>query len=83
VKCPVCKRTTVVVDSRPNFDTGAIRRRRECRSVYCRRRFSTVEINVDHLMNIEIRQAIEEFQENLSRISAGLAEELHEEDQAH
>jgi hypothetical protein len=34
-------------------------------------------------MNIEIRQAIEEFQENLSRISAGLAEELHEEDQAH
>jgi transcriptional regulator NrdR family protein len=52
IECPECRKLeTRVVDSRPSYERGSIRRRRECLS--CDYRWSTFEVDADRLALLE------------------------------
>ena len=50
MKCPKCGGPcSEVIDSRPSPGLERIRRRRECLSVKCKKRWTTLEVAVDSL----------------------------------
>ena len=52
IECPECRRQyTRVIDSRPSYERGSIRRRREC--LGCLFRWSTYEVDADRLDLLE------------------------------
>ncbi len=52
IQCPECAHTaTRVVDSRPEYARGSVRRRREC--VACGARWHTLELMADRVMLLE------------------------------
>ena len=56
IGCPECRRQyTRVVDSRPSYERGTIRRRRECYG--CGYRWSTYEVDADRLRLLEEEMA--------------------------
>ena len=52
IQCPECNhRGTKVVDSRPDYERGSIRRRRECEA--CGARWHTLELMADRVDLLE------------------------------
>lgn len=65
MRCGSCGATTEVKDSRLNERTNQIRRRRSC--LKCKKRFSTLELNIDALPVEELQRGILDFQVILHR----------------
>lgn len=64
MKCPKCHLGTAVVDSRPTGET--IRRRRRC--ITCDYRFSTFEVPVEEVQDLDAAKKMNEIREALQRV---------------
>lgn len=70
--CPYCGGDTKVIDSRPSEDS--VHRRREC--LVCKKRFSTVEIDLQMydkisdttLITVEVNELLEQIKNNINKI---------------
>mgnify|MGYP005831918787 CR=1 FL=1 len=52
IACPECMKTaTRVIDSRPSYDRGSVRRSRKCSACGCR--WTTYEVDADRLALLE------------------------------